>query len=82
MEIKVLGIGCSKCKSTVAMIERVARASGVEVEINKVENLDEIKRHGVTSTPAVIIDGKVVHSGGIPSHEKVQGWLASKPWAS
>jgi arsenite/tail-anchored protein-transporting ATPase len=78
MEIKVLGSGCSKCRSTVAMIERVALASGVEVEIDKVENPDEIRRLGAKSTPAVMIDGALVHSGGIPSHEKVQGWLELK----
>jgi len=42
MEIKVLGPGCSKCHSTVGMIERAAQASGVDVEIVKVENPDEI----------------------------------------
>ena len=78
LHIKVLGIGCSKCSSTVAMIERVALALGVKADITKVENPDEIKQHGVTSTPAVIIDGKVVHSGGIPSHKEVEGWLLPK----
>ena len=75
MEIKVLGSGCSKCHSTIGIIERAAQASGVEVEIVKVENPDEIKRAGVRATPAVMIEGKVVHSGGIPSREEVQAWL-------
>ncbi len=78
MEVKVLGTGCSKCKSTAAMIERVALATGVDVKIDKVEDPDEIKRLGVMSTPAVIINGVLVHSGGIPSHEKVQEWLERK----
>ena len=47
MEIKVLGSGCSKCHSTIGIIERAAQASGVEVEIVKVENPDEINRAGV-----------------------------------
>ena len=75
MEIRVLGSGCSKCRSTIGIIERAAQASGVDVEIVKVENPEEIKRAGVTATPAVVIDGRVVHSGGLPSHEKVQTWL-------
>ena len=79
MEIKVLGSGCSKCHSTIGIIERAAHASGVEVEIVKVENPEEIKRSGVRATPAVMIDGKVVHSGGIPSHEEVQTWLKPGP---
>ena len=79
MEIKVLGSGCSKCRSTIGIIERAAQASGVDVEIVKVENPDEIRRSGVKATPAVMIDGKVVHSGGIPSHEEVQTWLKPGP---
>ena len=64
MEIKVLGSGCKKCLSTIGIIERAALASGVKVEIVKVENLDDIHRYGVHATPAVVIDGKVVHAGG------------------
>jgi len=79
MEIKVLGSGCSKCRVTIGIIERAAKAAGVDVEITKVENPEEIKRSGVRATPAVMIDGKVVHSGGLPSHEEVQAWLKPRP---
>ena len=75
MKIKVLGSGCSKCRSTNGLIERTAGAAGVTIEIVKVENPADIKQHGVGATPAVIIDGKIVHSGGVPSHDKVQEWL-------
>jgi arsenite-transporting ATPase len=79
MEIKVLGSGCSKCRVTIGMIERVARDLGVAVEITKVQNPEEIQRHGIHATPAVIIDDKIVHSGGLPSHDKIQGWLKPGP---
>ena len=75
MEIKVLGPGCGNCRITVGIIERAAQASGVEAQIVKIESPDAIRRSGVKATPAVVIDGKVVHSGGIPSREKVQLWL-------
>jgi arsenite/tail-anchored protein-transporting ATPase len=75
MKIKVLGSGCSKCRSTVGIIERAARDAGVEVEIVKVESPDEIRASGVRATPAVVIGERVVHSGGIPSHEAVQAWF-------
>jgi len=75
MEVKVLGSGCSKCHTTIAMIERVAKEQGVEMAIVKVEDHDAIRSHGVTATPAVIIDGRIMHSGGLPSHLEVQGWL-------
>lgn len=75
MQIKVLGSGCSKCRSTIGIIERTARDAGVEVEIVKVEDHDAIRAFGVHATPAVVIEGQVVHSGGIPSHEAVQAWF-------
>ena len=75
MQIKVLGSGCSKCRSTIGIIERAAQDAGVEVKIVTVENADEIQAFGVHATPAVFIEGQVVHSGGIPSHEVVQAWF-------
>ena len=79
LEIKVLGSGCSKCRVTIGMIERVARDLGVAVEITKVQSAEEIQRHGIRSTPAVIVDDEIVHSGGLPSRDKVQGWLQPQP---
>jgi arsenite-transporting ATPase len=75
MQIKVLGGGCSKCRSTIGIIERAARDAGVEVEIVKVESPDEIRAFGVHATPAVVIAERVVHGGGIPSHEAVKVWF-------
>ena len=81
MDIKVLGSGCSKCRLTIEMIERVAKASGVDVQITKIEDPQEIKRLGVKATPAVMVDGRIVHSGGLPSHEAVKAWLMPQPLA-
>ena len=75
MHIKVLGTGCANCRSTVALIEQTALAKGESIEITKVEDLKEIMSYGVMSTPGVVIDGKVVHAGGIPSRDKIDSWL-------
>lgn len=75
MQIKVLGSGCTKCRSTIGIIERTARDAGIDVEIVKVERPEEIRAYGVHATPAVVIGSQVVHSGGIPSHEAVQAWF-------
>ena len=77
MDIKVLGTGCANCKSTIALIDQVAKAKGVEVRLEKVEELREIMGYGVMSTPGVVIDGKVVHTGGVPSREKIEQWLSA-----
>lgn len=73
--IKVLGTGCANCRTTVALVEAVASEKGVEISLEKVENLPEIMSYGVMSTPGVVIDGQVVHAGGVPARSKVEGWL-------
>ena len=73
--IKVLGTGCANCRATVALVEAVAREKGAEVTIEKVESLPDIMRYGVVSTPGVVLDGQVVHAGGVPSRSKVEGWF-------
>lgn len=75
MDITVLGKGCSRCESTIHRIEREAAGLGVPVTITKITDEIEIIQHGVMTTPAVMIDGKIVHSGGIPSIDVVQSWL-------
>lgn len=77
MDIKVLGTGCANCKNTIALIDQVAKAKGVNVTLEKVEELKDIMSYGVMSTPGVVIDGKVVHAGGVPSRDKVERWLAA-----
>ena len=74
-EIKVLGTGCANCKTTQKLIEAQAAAKGIEIQVEKVEELSEIMRYGVMTTPGVVVDGTVVHAGGIPSKEAIDGWL-------
>lgn len=77
-EIKVLGTGCANCKSTYALIERTAKDAGVVISLIKVEAVEDIMQYGVATTPAVVIDGVVVHSGGVPSTHTVRGWFSSE----
>ena len=76
MEVKVLGTGCANCRNTVAAIEQVAKAKGVAIDLVKVEEMKDIVSYGVMSTPGVVIDGKVVHAGGVPAREKIEQWFA------
>lgn len=73
--IKVLGTGCANCKTTLKIIEEAAKARGVEIELEKVEDIAAIMGYGVMSTPGVVIDGTVVHAGGVPDRKKVESWL-------
>ena len=73
--VKILGTGCANCKNTLALVETVAREKGVAIELAKVEDLPSIMGYGVMSTPGVVIDGVVVHAGGVPARSKVEGWF-------
>ena len=73
--IKVLGTGCANCKTTLKLIEEMAKEKGAEIQLEKVEDLQAIMGYGVMSTPGVVLDGKVVHAGGVPSRDKIAGWL-------
>ncbi|MDP2152597.1 MAG: thioredoxin family protein [Methylotenera sp.] len=74
-DIKVLGTGCANCKATVKLVEEVANAKNVEISLEKVEDIQKIMAYNIMSTPAVVIDGQVVHAGGIPARSKVESWF-------
>ncbi|HHJ35612.1 MAG TPA: thioredoxin family protein [Gammaproteobacteria bacterium] len=77
--IKVLGSGCTNCKTTLKLIDTAAKETGTEIELEKVEDIGDIMSYGVMSTPGVVIDGKLVHAGGIPSKQAILAWLNGKP---
>ena len=74
-DIKILGTGCANCQTTYKLVEEIAKAKGTDVRLEKVEDLKAIMAHGVMSTPGVVIDGKVVHAGGVPARAKVESWF-------
>ncbi len=74
-DVKILGTGCANCKNTLALVEQVAKEKGVAIKLEKVEDLPAIMGYGVMSTPGVVIDGVVVHAGGVPTKGKVEGWF-------
>ncbi|MFZ5483368.1 MAG: thioredoxin family protein [Pseudomonadota bacterium] len=75
-QIKVLGSGCRNCETTAKLIQEAAAAKGVAIELEKVTDMAAILGYGVMSTPGVVVDGQVVHSGGVPDKKKIDGWLA------
>ena len=73
--IKVLGTGCANCRTTTQRVEEVAKKLGVAVALEKVEAIQDIMSYGILATPGVVIDGKVVHAGGVPGRDKIEkGW--------
>lgn len=76
-QIKVLGPGCSRCVTTADMVQKEADRLGVDVVIEKVTDYATIASAGIVSTPGIMIDGKVVHAGGLPKPDDLTRWLES-----
>lgn len=71
MKIQILGTGCSKCVKTHEVVKRAVEQSGVEATIEKVEDIIEIMKYNIMTTPAVVIDGEVKIKGRIPSEQEI-----------
>ena len=75
--VKVLGPGCKRCEATADLVRAEAAKLGLDVEVEKITDYPTIARFGVVSTPGIVIDGKLVHAGGLPKAEDVASWLAA-----
>lgn len=72
MEIKILGSGCSKCKTLEKLTREVVDQNGIDASISKVEDIMEIMKYGVMATPALVVNGKVMIKGRVPSSEEIK----------
>lgn len=70
-KIKILGTGCPKCKITNALVEEVVKETGVEATIEKVEDIMEIMKYNVLSTPVIVVDEEVTIKGRVPSKSEL-----------
>jgi len=74
-KIQILGTGCPKCKKLAQNAEAAAKALGIEYEIEKVTDINEIMKFGVIMTPALVVDGEVKLVGKVPSPDEIKGLL-------
>ncbi len=75
MDIKVLGTGCTKCKNLENLTREVVSKNGIDATVTKVEDIMEIMKFGVMTTPALVVDGQVVVKGKVPSEEEIKNLL-------
>jgi small redox-active disulfide protein 2 len=75
--IKILGPGCKRCEATADLVRAEAKKLGLEIELEKITDVPTIASFGVVSTPGIVMDGRLVHAGGLPKAEDVAGWLAA-----
>ena len=74
-KIQILGTGCPKCKKLAENAEIAAKALGIEYEIEKVTDINEIMKFGVVMTPALVVDGEVKLVGKMLSPDEIKGLL-------
>jgi small redox-active disulfide protein 2 len=75
MKIKVLGMGCPRCKKLYAEAEKAIASSGLSVDLEKVEKIEEIIKYGILATPGLIINEEVRASGRIPRSSEIESWI-------
>jgi small redox-active disulfide protein 2 len=75
MEIKILGMGCPKCKRVERLAKEAASEMGVNATFTKVEDMDAIMGYDVMSTPALVIDEEVKATGRIPRKDEIAEWI-------
>jgi len=71
MDIKILGTGCPKCKTLEQLTRDVVSRNGIDATISKVDDIMEIMKFNIMTTPALVVDGKVVVRGRVPSSEEI-----------
>uniref|UniRef100_A0A7C4RVS2 Thioredoxin family protein n=1 Tax=Fervidobacterium thailandense TaxID=1008305 RepID=A0A7C4RVS2_9BACT len=77
-KVEVFGKGCSKCKQAVKVLEMAISELGLNVRVEKVEDLSKIVNRGIVSTPAIAINGKVVISGRVPTLKEAKELLSEE----
>ncbi len=75
MEIKVLGPGCSKCKTTYQVVEKVIKENNLDVKLTKVEDIMEMMNYNIMTTPAIVVDEVVKIKGKVPTESEVKELL-------
>lgn len=72
MKIEILGMGCQKCSKLYDAAKQAVAELGMDATLTKVEDIKEIMKHGVMSTPALVVDGVVKVSGKVPDKEEIK----------
>lgn len=74
-KVEVFGTGCKKCVMTEDMIKNKANEVGADIDLSHIYDPVEIATRGIMTTPAVMVNGKLVHKGGLPDNKEIAEWL-------
>jgi len=78
MKIEVYGTGCANCQALENNAKKAIEESGVDAEIVKIQEMDQIFEAGITGTPGLAIEGEIKSMGRIPSVNEIKKWIESK----
>ena len=77
LDIKVLGPGCANCTNLEKLCRDVVTGLAIDAEVEKVTDYREIMSYGIMNTPALVINGKVIHSGKLPTRTTLSHWISN-----
>lgn len=75
MEIKVLGVGCPRCRALEKAVINSLAELDIAADVNKIEDINDILEYGIIRTPGLVINGRVVMSGRVPSEKEIKDLL-------
>ena len=75
VSVKILGSGCAKCKTLNAKVQELVAKNNLSATVTKVEDIMEIMKYGILSTPGLVINEKVKSVGTVPKDEQILSWI-------
>lgn len=81
-QIQILGTGCTKCNQLADAVKVVIVSEGIEADVQKVEDIEQIVSYGVMSTPGLVVDGVLVSTGKVPLNDELRVMLTAAPKSS
>lgn len=75
MKIKILGVGCPRCKKLEEQVRKIITDNNIEAEIEKVTEIDDMLEYGIMATPGLVVNDKLKSSGITPKDEQILNWI-------
>jgi len=75
MVIKILGVGCNRCRKLEQQVREIVKEKNIETTIEKVTNIDDMMKYGILTTPGLVINDKLKSSGILPNNEQILNWI-------
>ena len=75
LKIKILGVGCSRCRKLESIVRELVTQNNIDADIEKVSDIQEMMKYGIMSTPGLVINEKLKSSGIIPKNDQILNWM-------